>query len=85
MIGTEYFLARSKGRDLYRFQDTVTSINAGLVSQFVNVMGGAFSVYMYSLMVAQFGPGARVISEYGLLRLFYTIFAITGYIARVTR
>jgi len=55
MIGTEYFLARSKGRDLYRFQDTVTSINAGLVSQFVNVMGGAFSVYMYSLMVAQFG------------------------------
>lgn len=55
MIATEYCVARAKGRDLYRFQDTVTSINAGLVSQFVNIMGGAFSVYMYSLMVAQFG------------------------------
>lgn len=55
MIATEYFLSRRRGRELYRFQDTVTSINTGLVSQFVNVMGGAFSVYMYSLMVAQFG------------------------------
>ena len=55
MIATEYCVARARGRELYRFQDTVTSLNAGLVSQFVNVMGGAFSVYMYSLMVGQFG------------------------------
>lgn len=55
MITAEYVLSRVRGQDLYRFQDTVTSLNAGLVSQFVNVMGGAFSVYMYSLMVAQFG------------------------------
>jgi len=55
MIATEYFVARARGQNLYRFQDTVTSINAGLVSQFINVMGGAFSVYMYSLLVAEFG------------------------------
>lgn len=55
MIATEYCVARMRGRDLYRFQDTVTSLNAGLVSQFINVMGGAFSVYMYSLLVGQFG------------------------------
>ena len=55
MIATEYCVARARGRELYRFQDTVTSLNAGLVSQFVNVVGGAFSVYMYSLMVGQFG------------------------------
>ena len=35
LIAIEYFLARWRGRgDLYRFQDTVTSLNAGLVSQF---------------------------------------------------
>jgi len=55
MIATEYWVSRIRGRDLYRFQDTVTSLNAGLVSQFINIMGGAFSVYMYSLLVAQFG------------------------------
>lgn len=55
MISMEYFFARLMGRDIYRFQDTVTSINAGLVSQFVNVLGGAFSVYMYSIMVDSFG------------------------------
>ena len=42
MIATEFCLARARGRDLYRFQDTVTSLNAGLVSQFINIMGGAF-------------------------------------------
>ncbi len=55
MIATEYCVARIRGRSLYRYQDTVTSLNAGLVSQFVNIMGGAFSVYMYSLLVTHFG------------------------------
>ena len=55
MIATEYCVARLRGRDLYRYQDTVTSLNAGLVSQFVNVMGGAFSIYMYSVLVTRFG------------------------------
>ncbi len=56
LIAIECSLARWRGRgDLYRFQDTVTSLNAGLVSQFINIMGGAFSVFMYSILVAQFG------------------------------
>lgn len=63
MIAAEHILSRARGIELYRFQDTVTSINAGLVSQFVNVMGSAFSVYMYSLMVTQFGAFSWSTSE----------------------
>lgn len=74
MIATEYCVARWRGRDLYRFQDTVTSINAGLVSQFVNVMGGAFSVFMYSLMVAQFG-----LFEWDERNLWVWVFALILY------
>lgn len=55
LITIEYCIARARGLSLYRLQDTVTSVNAGLVSQFVNVMGGVFSVYMYSLMQENLG------------------------------
>lgn len=55
LIAIEFTLSRIKGRNLYRLQDTVTSLNAGLVSQFVNILGGAFSVFMYSLMLKHLG------------------------------
>ncbi|MFM7797793.1 MAG: sterol desaturase family protein, partial [Planctomycetota bacterium] len=55
LIALEYALARRRGLEIYRLQDTVTSINTGIVSQAVNVLGAGVSVYMYSLMVDAFG------------------------------
>jgi len=74
MIATEFCISRMKGRDLYRFQDTVTSLNAGLASQFVNIMGGAFSVYMYSLLVEQFS-----LLSWDTSQLWVWVFALVLY------
>ena len=55
LIALEFLVARRRGVRLYGLQDTVTSINAGMVSQFVNVLGGAVSVVMYAWLVERFG------------------------------
>ena len=55
MIAFEMLVARRRGLEIYRLQDTVTSINIGIVSQFVNTIGGVISVTMYALMVERFG------------------------------
>jgi alkylglycerol monooxygenase len=55
LIALEFWVARARGLEIYRLQDTVTSINTGLVSQFINVLGAGVSVYMYSLMTTHFG------------------------------
>jgi len=51
LIALEMWVAHRRGLQLYRLQDTVTSLNIGIVSQFVNTLGGIISVAMYAVLV----------------------------------
>jgi len=55
LISLEMLVANQRGLKVYRFQDTLVSINVGVVSQFVNTIGGVISVTMYSILVARYG------------------------------
>jgi sterol desaturase/sphingolipid hydroxylase (fatty acid hydroxylase superfamily) len=55
LIALEMWVAHRRGLQLYRLQDTVTSLNIGIVSQFVNTLGGIISVAMYAVLVDRFG------------------------------
>ena len=46
LVAIELWVAHRRGVQVYRFQDTLTSMNIGTVSQFVNTIGGAISVAM---------------------------------------
>ena len=55
LVAIEMYVAHRRGVQVYRFQDTLTSMNIGTVSQFVNTIGGAISVAMYAILVERFG------------------------------
>jgi sterol desaturase/sphingolipid hydroxylase (fatty acid hydroxylase superfamily) len=55
LVAIEMYVAHRRGVQVYRFQDTLTSMNIGTMSQFVNTIGGAISVAMYAILVERFG------------------------------
>ena len=55
LVLIEVLVARWKGARVYRFQDTITSINIGLLSQFVNATGAVISVFMYNAIETRYG------------------------------
>ena len=55
LVLLEGLVARWKGAKVYRFQDTITSINIGLLSQFVNATGAVISVFMYNAIETRYG------------------------------
>ena len=55
MIFLELLVSYLKGMKVYRLQDTVTSVNTGLLSQFVNSTGAIISVFMYGAIEQKFG------------------------------
>ena len=55
MVLIELMIAHWKGKKVYRFQDTVTSLNIGLLSQFVNSTGAVIGAVMYALIEARYG------------------------------
>jgi sterol desaturase/sphingolipid hydroxylase (fatty acid hydroxylase superfamily) len=55
MIFLELLVSYLKGMKVYRLQDTVTSVNTGLLSQFVNSTGAIISVFMYGTIEQKFG------------------------------
>ncbi len=55
LIFLEVWVSRSRGLTVYRFKDSLTSINIGLVSEFAKAMGGVIGVIMYMLISEKFG------------------------------
>jgi alkylglycerol monooxygenase len=55
LILLEMFVAWRKEIIAYSFQDTITSMNTGILSQFVNSAGAIIKITMYGLAVSFFG------------------------------
>ena len=55
LVLIEVLVARWKGARVYRFQDTITSINIGLLSQFVNATKAVINVFMYNAIETRYG------------------------------
>lgn len=43
------------GKEIYSFQDSITSLNIGILSQFVNATGAVISAFMYAKIEAMYG------------------------------
>ena len=55
LIVLEFGLSRLMGRSVYSFQDSITSINIGIMSQFVNATGAVISAFMYAVIEMKYG------------------------------
>ena len=55
LIALELWVAHRRGVTVYRFNDSLTSINVGIMSEFTKAMGGVVSVAMYILISDRFG------------------------------
>jgi alkylglycerol monooxygenase len=55
LIALEMGLAHRQGLRVYRFQDTLTSLNIGVLSQFVNTLGSALGLGIYALISTHWG------------------------------
>lgn len=55
LIALEMWVAYRRGLTVYRFNDSLTSINIGIMSEFSKAMGGIVSVAMYVLISDRFG------------------------------
>ncbi|MFT5452750.1 MAG: alkylglycerol monooxygenase [Enterobacterales bacterium] len=51
----ELGISRLMGRSVHEFQDSITSVNIGILSQFVNATGAVVSVFMYASIQAGYG------------------------------
>ena len=74
LVLIEGLAARWKGVKIYRFQDTITSINTGLLSQFFTATGAVISVFMYNAIETRYGS-----FEWQASSLFTWIFALLLY------
>ena len=74
LVLIEVLVARWKGANVYRFQDTITSINIGLLSQFVNATGAVISVFMYNAIETRYGS-----FEWQTTSMFTWVFALLLY------
>lgn len=55
LIALEMALAHRRGLRVYRLQDTLTSLNIGVMSQFVNTLGSALGLGIYAFICAHWG------------------------------
>ena len=55
LIALEWWVARRRGLSVYRLNDSLTSINVGLMSEFAKALGAVLSVVMYALISERFG------------------------------
>ena len=55
LILLELWVAHSRGANVYRLKDSLTSINVGIMSEFSKAIGGLISVVMYTLIADRFG------------------------------
>ncbi len=55
LIAIELGFAYARGAKVYRWKDSLTSINVGIMSEFSKAIGGALSVLMYVLISDRFG------------------------------
>ena len=55
LVVIELGVSRLLGRSVYTFQDSITSINIGIMSQFVNATGAVISAFMYAIIQAKYG------------------------------
>jgi sterol desaturase/sphingolipid hydroxylase (fatty acid hydroxylase superfamily) len=52
-IALEYMLAKKKALQVYRFHDTVTSLNIGFVSETIRTVLKLMSIFVYAMVVDQ--------------------------------
>lgn len=52
-IALEYFLSKKKALQVYRFHDTVTSLNIGFVSETIRSVLKLMSIFVYAMVVDQ--------------------------------
>jgi alkylglycerol monooxygenase len=57
-IALEMAIAHRRGLRVYSLQDTLTSLNIGVVSQFVNTLGGLIGVGIYAVVSERWGAFA---------------------------
>jgi alkylglycerol monooxygenase len=55
LIALEMAIAHRRGMRVYSLQDTLTSLNIGVVSQFVNTLGGLIGVGIYAVVTKRWG------------------------------
>ena len=55
LVIVELIISKAMGRSVYNFQDSVTSINIGIMSQFVNATGAVISAFMYAVVEMKYG------------------------------
>lgn len=55
LILLELWIAHSRGLQVYKMKDSLTSINVGIMSEFSKAVGGLISVVMYALIADRFG------------------------------
>ena len=46
LVVVELGISKAMGRSVYNFQDSITSINIGIMSQFVNATGAVISAFI---------------------------------------
>ena len=51
----EFFISKLIGKTVYSFQDSITSLNIGIMSQFVTATGAVISAFMYAKIEAIYG------------------------------
>ena len=55
LVVVELGISKAMGRSVYNFQDSITSINIGIMSQFVNATGAVISAFMYAVIEMKYG------------------------------
>lgn len=55
LVAIEFLASRYQKKPIYPLQDTLTSLNVGVLSQFVNPVGAAVSVFMYDALQRAYG------------------------------
>lgn len=55
LIAIEFVASRRMKKSIYPLQDTLTSLNIGILSQFVNPLGAVISVVMYDTVQKNYG------------------------------
>ena len=87
MILIEYTYGKLKGKNNYRLNDTITSINIGLLSRFPTILnlGVQGLVYAYVASYLSLNILPEIQSLHGCLPLSYMIFYITGCIVCIMR
>ena len=74
LVVVELVISRLLRKSVYSFQDSITSINVGILSQFINATGAVISAFMYAMIEAKYGS-----FEWSLTNPLTWIFALLLY------